>query len=230
MKLSNKIIAGFFGFILFYTFMVFAEIRIMGQSKVFEDDDSITETYPLEGLKYIIIQKDLNKRIAISSSSSPRIELKSLSGNFLPKMKYQLNNDTLFILAFDLEDNEEHFHFNIFVPKNGFKGLSTTESFISFTEIKQKSLFITQSGGQINMDNNISLEKLSIVSNENAMLDFRDGQADTVSLLVDDSEVRLYAKIHRLEGTLINDAAIYSSDISDIALKKDKGSSIRISD
>lgn len=230
MKPSNKTLIVFFGVILSYTLMAFAEIRIRGEHKDLTEKNSIAEVAPLENLKYVVIPEDIEKKITISSSNKPRIELKSQSGDIISRMNYKFKNDTLTLQEFDMGENEEHFHMTVFVPITGFEGLSTTSSDLSFLDLKQASLSIIQTGGRVTFQRDIEIEKLSIWGKDDATFNIYSSSIDTIAVDLDNSDLSIRSEVNRLEGYLVNKAALSAEGVNDMQLKKDKGSSIRIFD
>lgn len=230
MKLSNKTLIIFFGVILAYTLLAFAEIRFKGEHQSLNEENSIAEEVSMKNLKYVVISEDLDKRVTISSSNNPRIELKSTSGDILSKLAYEVKDDTLFLQKLNLGEEEQHFHFAVFIPTIGFEGVKATSSNVNFLDIKQASFSIVQSGGRVTFEDDIEIERLNITERDGATLNVYNSRIDTINVDLDDSDLSLRLQVNRLEGLLANKAAIYSEGANDVQLKKDKRSSIRIMD
>ncbi|MFK7951973.1 MAG: hypothetical protein AB8B73_03940 [Ekhidna sp.] len=226
--MSNKILIIFFGTILTYTLMAFAEIRISGESRILNEKNSIAETISLDGIKYVVFDDRLNQWIHLSGSNKPRIEMKSKSGDMMSKLKYELKGDTLYIN--EMNDEENHFDLSIFVPRDGFSGFTSSSAYVELSDIKQPGLSINQVNGRVDLEEDVDIGRLILNSNSDATLEMTASRVDTLSIQVDDSSLRLYGKIRRLEGTLENSSSVYASDVDEMMLKKDKGSSIRIMD
>src|SRR5689334_4481193 len=114
MKLSNKILIGFFGFIFLYLTAVFAELRLTGTSNILDDQNSIAETVALSGITHIVLN-DLGKNIYVTGADRPRLEVRSASGDGLKKLQYAISGDTLTLLS--LPKDTKTMKVSIFVPQ-----------------------------------------------------------------------------------------------------------------
>lgn len=230
MKLSNKTLIVFFGIILAYTLMAFTEIRLRGDTREFHEDNSIAESAPLSNVKYIVLSENLEKKVTIQSSETPRIEIRSKSGQVLSKFVYELANDTLLLDRFEVGENEEHFHLTLFVPSTGFTGLTTTSSSVTLTDIQQDSLTINQTGGRVTMQKDIEIDHITITQRASANCYLYNARVGTITMDLDDSDLNVQAKVQGLQGVLANKARLYSYGLNSIQLSKDNSSSIKILD
>src|SRR5688572_19543448 len=94
MKLSNKILIGFFGFIFIYLTAAFTEVRLKGTPNVIDDTNSIAETVDIPGIAYLILN-DIDKNVNVIASDRAQLEVRSFSGDLLTKLKYKISDDTL---------------------------------------------------------------------------------------------------------------------------------------
>lgn len=226
MTLSNKILIGFFGFILIYTLMAFTEIRVKGDLRILNDENSTVESIPLENLKYLSVASDFEERITISSSDNPQVKIKSKSGQLIASMKYEMKNDTLFLLKF--EEIEERYNISIEVPSDGFSGFSSSKAYIYVSNIHQQTLSIIQTGGRVEIEDKVNLERLNIKSSNKSYTEVSGASIDTLNVHMDHSDFRSYANINRIEGFLNNESDLYSTDIYDVQLKRDRSSRMRM--
>ena len=67
MKLSNKILIGYFGFIFVYLSAAFTEIRFRGSLNQLDESIGIVETADLSGVTYLVLQ-DLDESITLIGS------------------------------------------------------------------------------------------------------------------------------------------------------------------
>ncbi len=226
MSLSNKILIIFFGIILAYTLMAFVEIRVKGDIRVLNDENSITETIPSAGIKFIILSEEFDERITISSSNTPQVMIKSKSGELIANLNYEMKNDTLVLLSF--EKPEERYQITIDIPTSGFNGINSSAASVRITGINQQSLSIIQSGGRVQIDNHVTLDKLSIKASEKSFIEVYDASIDTLSLDLNHSDIRLNSVVGKIQGTISNESDLYSSGANDVQLMRDASSRMRI--
>src|SRR5688572_28059486 len=128
MKLSNKILLAFFGFIFIYLTAAFAELRLTGTSNVINDKNSIAESEDIAGFAYLAL-KNLDKNITVTVSDRPRLEVRSLTGDLMKMLKYQMSGDTLKLFDLELEEAKT-VRITVFVPATGLKGISVDNSVV----------------------------------------------------------------------------------------------------
>ena len=228
MKLSNKILIGFFTAISLYMITAFTEVRFKGDYNRLDHDNAKVESIPLNAIKYLVVS-DLEKRISIRSSDEPRIELRSVAGDMLSILEYDFKEDTLTLKKLNLVE-DVHFDFILYIPKKGFGGLDVKDSYVNMMDLDQPSLSLIQSGGRVVMEQNVTIGRLTITASSKAEFDDFDLEVDTVVLEMDDANVELRSRVNRLEGFMVNDSWLSVRGVNDIAFKKDVSSSMRIID
>lgn len=226
MKLSNKLLIGFFGGVLVYMLSAFTEVRLKGDDIRLTEENAKIESLPLNNVRFIKLD-DPGKRINISSSDNPRIEMRSKDGNVLSGLKYELNGDTLTINEFVLEEGVR-IALTIYISKDSFTGLYSNDATVYLSDLDIPTMAIIQYGGHMVFEDDVILERLLLQASANATFNMRDGEVDTVTLSMDDSNAVIRSRVGRLEGYMINDSDLFARSINDIEFKKDKSSSIRL--
>jgi hypothetical protein len=226
MKLSNKILIGFFGFILIYMMAAFTEIRFRGYKRDLNGAELQSEKAPLGDIGYIVLS-DLDHRVVVSSSDEPRIEVKSIGGGYLSSVDYTMVGDTLQIKAIDIKSGKPA-HVIVYVAN--LRGLHATRASVSITDLSQQALSITQSGGSIRMDGDVNVTNLSITASDNANLDASGLSVNLLSVQIDDSKVMIWSPVVQLRGSILNDSFLRIDGVDDIQFTKDKSSRIQIQD
>ncbi|MEQ9099991.1 MAG: DUF2807 domain-containing protein [Imperialibacter sp.] len=226
MKLSNKILIGFFGFIFLYMMAAFTEVRLRGYKRDLNGVETQIETAPLGDIGYIVLS-DLDHRVIISSSDEPRIEVKSIGGGYLSSIDYEMTGDTLRIKAVDITTGKPA-HVIVYVAN--LRGLHATRASVSITDLSQQEISITQSGGSIRMDGEINVTSLSIAASDNANLDASGLSVNSLSVQMDDSKVMIWSPVVQLRGSILNDSFLRIDGVDDIQFTKDKSSKIQIQD
>lgn len=226
MKISNKILIGFFGFIFIYMTAAFTEIRLRGDLYHMDDSNAIIETVDIIGVKYLILP-DLDQRIFVRGSDKPRIEVRSISGDLLQNLKYNITGDTLTLITLDLAE-DQHINLSIYMPKDTFKSMHVNGAAVIVKELDQKILTVFQSDGSITFNDNNILGKLNIEAINDARFNSSGSKLDTLSVLIDNSEVTIRGSIKRVEGSMSNDSYLHVRDVDDIEFKKDESSRLRL--
>jgi hypothetical protein len=221
MKLSNKILVGFFGFIFIYMLAAFTELRISGTLYQIDESNRIVESVDIAKIGYIIVP-DLNHQIIIKSGEQPRIEVQSITGELLKNLTYKMTGDTLELMQFDLEKNQ-HVNILVYVPDNSLRGISLNGSQAFIDGLNQKSLTISLTGGSIRFHDNNNLETLSLVASHNATFNYSGTKLETLSVMIDNSQISISSPVNRIEGTVAN-SHLYLGGVNEIEIKKDESS------
>ena len=223
MKLSNKILIGFFGFLFLYLTAVFAEIRLRGTPNIIDDSNSIAETVDIPGIAYLVL-KDLDKNITVIGSDQPRLEVRSFSGNLLQRLKYNISGDTLTLSQLQSEDIKT-IKITVFVPKTGLHGMTLDSAAAIVKGLEQDLLYISQYAGRISMSDN-RIGKIHMEASGRSHLDISATSLDTLSAQIEESQVYISSSIKRLEGSMKSNSFLRVHDIGEIQFKKDESSTL----
>lgn len=222
MKLSNKILIGFFAFIFIYMTAAFTELRLKGDPNRIDEFNGIVETVGIAGVRYLVLP-DLDHNISVLGSNDPRIEVRSISGDILQYLKYSTAGDTLTIESFNLEE-DQHVHMIIHVPKNSFTGLTSNNAGINISELELPALSISQNDGWIRLDANNKLERIKLVAEHGAYFNLNGAELDTLAAIIDGSEVTINSSLDLVKGSMSNKSYLNLNGTKEIQFKKDKGS------
>jgi len=222
MQLSNKILIGFFGFLFLYMIVAFTEMRLKGDLNRLDDSNSISETVDITSMQYLKLV-DIGHRITIHGSDEPRIEVKSISGDVLQYLKYDLNGDTLSIKSMVME-KKQALDILIYVPKSSFKGLSADNAALLIYDLQQETLDIHQHDGWIRMSGNNKIGQLNLNAQNSAYFNSIKGEIDILNTTIDDSEVSISQPMKLVKGSMTNNSYLYLDGTSEIQFKKDESS------
>ena len=225
MKLSNKVLIGFFGFIFLYLTATFAEIRLSGTPNIINDKNSIAETVDLSGIAYIILNH-LNKDIKIIASDHPRLEVRSLTGNVLKKLTYAVSGDTLTLSNFQSEETRT-ITISVFVSQTSFNGITVNSSVANIEKLEQTFFHISQRSGRIWMSDN-KISKLQMDLSNRAFLEISNTNVDTLSAKIEGSEVHISSPVGLVLGSMKDKSSLRLGEIQEIQLKKDKSSNLNM--
>ncbi len=225
MKLSNKILIGFFGFAFLYLTAVFAEIRLRGTPNIINDANSTAETVDISGVSYLVLQ-NLDHDIAVTGSDQPRLEVRSISGDLLKELKYNISGDTLTLSKFQAEEKPS-VSISVFVPKAGLKGMTVNDSRANVKGLEQELLYISQNAGQIFMSDN-RIDKVHLEVSSKSYLHITATSLDTLSAKIDNSEVIISSPVGVLKGSMENNSSLQMSRIDEIQFKKDENSRLNL--
>lgn len=226
MKLSNKVLVAFFGFLFLYLTAVFAEVRLKGTINIINDANSITETAEISGVAYLVLQ-NLNKNINVIGSDAPRLEVRSLSGDLLKRLKYTLSGDTLTLWALQSEERET-VGISVLVPKDGLKGITVNAAVANVKGLTQDHLYISQNGGRLSLSDS-RIGNINIATSGKSHVHISATAIDTLSADIDNAEVLISSPVGRLQGSMKNKAYLRIGDIDDIEFKKDESSRLNLS-
>lgn len=219
MKLSNKILIGFLGFIFLYLTAAFAELRLNGIPNVINDTNSIAETVDLAAISYLNI-KDVDKTVHVIVSDLPRLEVRSFSGDWLTKLKFSVSGDTLTLSDFHAEDTKVKI--SVFVPKTHLNGITIQTGTAIVNGLKQDLLHLSQKSGSIWITDS-QLIKMD-VNLDQSYLEVSGTTLDTLSAQIERSRVNILSPVGILQGSMKNSASLNLSDVEEIQVKKDKSS------
>ena len=225
MKLSDKILIGFFGAITIYMFAAFTEMRLKGDYNGL-GDNAKREAVSIGNIRHIALS-DQVRNITISSSDDPRLELISRDGGLLSKLQYDLIGDSLIVDGIQLE-KKVHFDLIIYFPQHGIAQLDIQGGYANINDLHVSSLVLMQSGGMVFMNRN-STSILSIVAKEDAAINCYDLQVDTLRLDLDQSHVALPSRVRHLEGSMVNGSRLSMGEVNNIVFKQDTTSSLMLS-
>lgn len=225
MKLSNKILIGFFGFIFLYLTAAFAELRLTGIPNIINDKNSVAETVDLPGVAHVILN-GIDDHVSIIGSDEPRLEVRSLAGGALKNLKYSLSGDTLTLSGIEVENNQT-IRIQVFVPKTSFKGITANTSAVGVKGLHQPFLRISQNSGRISMSD-CEIAKIKIDASNRSFLHINTTAIDTLSAKIEGSEVLISSPVTLVQGSMTNKSFLRMGEIQEIQMKKDKDSRLNM--
>jgi hypothetical protein len=225
MKLSNKILLAFFGFIFLYLTAAFVEVRVSGTPNIINDKNSIAETVDISGVTYLIIN-DVLKDVKVIGSDRSQLEVRSFSGDVLKKLKYTISGDTLTLSGFESDDSRR-VQISIAVPNARLKRISVKSSILLIESLQQNYLQISANDGRILMVDN-SLVKLDLEMSNKSQLDVSKTNFDTLAVEIKQSQAFISSPGRFLQGSLRNNSILHLNDIEEIQLKKDESSRLTL--
>jgi hypothetical protein len=222
MKLSNKILIGLFGFLFLYMIVAFTEMRFKGDLNRFDSSNSISETVDITAINYIKLS-NLDPHVTIVGSENPELEVKSIKGNMLQHLEYEMIGDTLHIISIEIEE-KQLVNLTIHVPKSTFRGLSSTHSGVVIADLQQQTLDIHQKDGWVRMTDSNKIGQLNLIAQNTAYFNFLKGEIDILNTTIDDSEVSIPQPMKLVKGSMANNSYLYLDGASEIQFKKDESS------
>jgi hypothetical protein len=224
MKLSNKILLGFLGVIFLYLTAAFTEVRLTGTPNIMNDKNSVSEILNISGVRYIVLDS-VDKQINVVGSDRAHLEIRSLTGDLLKKLKYKVDGETLTLSDFQLEDHQT-LKISVFVPKADLKGITVTNAVAIVRDLECESLILSQSSGSIWMTN-CNISKIEVNATR-GYTDIASTKMDTLSAELTTSQVYLHSDVNTIKGSIKDGARLYLRDVREIQLKKDESSLLNI--
>lgn len=222
MKLSNKILIGLFAFLFLYMIVAFTEMRFKGDLNRFDDGNSISEKAEVTTVNYIMLS-NLDPRITIMGSELASLEVKSMKGEMLQYLEYEMIGDTLHIISMEMQE-KQLVNLTIHVPKSTFRGLSSTHSGVVISNLQQETLDIHQNEGWIRMSDSNKIGRLNLNAQNAAYFSFTKGKVDTLNATINASEVSIPQPMKLVKGSMANNSYLYLDGASEIQFKKDESS------
>jgi hypothetical protein len=224
MKLSDKILFGFLGFIFLYLTAAFAELRINGTPNVIDDKNSAAETVAIPGVQYLVVT-GVDKPINVTGSDRSVLEVRSFTGDFLAKVKYKVSGDTLTISGI-LSEATEPVKISVILPKTSLKGIAVDGSFLRINGLQSAHLSISQNSGSIWVTGS-TIGKTELNLNR-AYLDISGTRLDTVSASVEHSQVNIFSAVGLLSGSMKNGSVLRVNNAQEIQFRKDESSRLNM--
>jgi hypothetical protein len=225
MKLSDKILFGFLGFIFLYLTAAFAELRINGTPNVIDDKNSAAETVDISGVQYLVITGSDKQLINVTGADRSVLEVRSFSGDFLAKVKYKISGDTLMISGI-LSEPTERVKISVILPKTSLKGIVCDGSELRIQGLQSAHLSISQNSGSVRMtDSAIGKTELNL---NKAYLEISGTRLDTVSASVEHSQVNIFSAVGLLNGSMKSESTLRVNDAEEIQFRKDESSRLNM--
>jgi hypothetical protein len=225
MKLSHKILIGFFGSAFLYLSAAFVEVRMTGTPNVINDKNSIAETVDLAGVSFVIVN-NLEGNIKVIGSDRAELEVRSFAGDALKKMKYTVSGDTLTLSGLESAEMGK-VRISVFIPSTGLRGITVMSSVVAVQGLDQNHLQLSQDAGRIWMSES-EISSLDMDLSNSSFLDINSSTLDTLSATIAHSEVHISSPVGLVQGSMNDASSMRLTDIREIKLKKDESSNLNM--
>lgn len=226
MKLSNRILIGFFVFIFLYLTAAFTEIRFRGNPRLMDDSNSKAETVDISGITHLVLS-DLDKRVYVNGSDKDLLEVRSISGDLLQKLEYNISGDTLTLSQLS-EVRNKTITISIYLSQKNLKSITINNALVTVDGLKQKELAVKLNSGRINIDTTNTFNNLHVTANKQSNFYMSGGDLDSLTTFLDNSSVIIDSPVRFLEGSAINHSHLSLTGTKEIKIKKDNSSSLKI--
>ena len=225
MKLSNKILIGFFGFIFIYMTAAFTEMRFKGDLNRIDEHGGMMETTELRSIGYVKVS-NLIQRVIITSADNSRIEVKSKSGKALQSLDYEVVGDTLLLKSFNL-DKGDPAAVTILLADQNLRGLEVQDTHVTLNKLVQDSLSVSQSGGHVWFDEANRITQLTIEARDQADV-FVYTRLDLLHVETVNSHVVIQSDIGILSGKISSQTQLVANGPEEVRLKRDSSSDFKL--
>ena len=230
MKLSNKILIGFFSTILLYTFMVMLEVRLYGKQTLWDGNqvasDVITESQPLNNPAFLDVTGGKGF-IRVAQSDQPRVEMQSYTGNLLEQITFEEDEDTLRINTTDF-DPDVRYRLSIYVNQKDTLKINADKAILSISELIIKQLEINQMGGRINVTDSSQVANLMLTAADTARFEADASIVERVQINSSNSRVLILTSPKELIGSLTNESLLLTENPLKVQVERDTTSIIRV--
>ncbi len=223
MKLSDKILIGFFGLVFLYFTAAFTELRVRGVSTLIDDENSTAEIVDITGVDELIVT-GLDKRILITGSDKSQLEVRSLSGDLLQKLQYSFQDGKLHLQDLDIRDDEP-IQISIYVPSNSLRRIISEGTFLSVNGLNLEVLDIQQDKGWVTLNEKNHIRRLQVESVYGNFV-MNESTADTLVLAIRNADVTINSPVRSLDGIMSDTSYLRMYGVDEIRLKKDESSTI----
>lgn len=224
MKLSNKILIGFFGFIFFYMTAAFTEMRLKGDLNRIGEHGGILETAELGSIGYVKVS-DLLQRVTITGADNPGIEVKSKTGQALQSLEYEIVGDTLILKRFNLGKGDPA-AITLLLKDGALRGLEVRDTHVTLKRLAQDSLIVAQSGGQVWLDKANRIKQLKVEAQDQAEL-FIYNELEHLELETVNAQIVVQSTVGVLSGRISSQSELVASGPEEVQLKRDSSSDFR---
>jgi hypothetical protein len=224
MKLSNKILLGFFGLLFVYLTAAFAEVRLRGTPNFMASNTGIAESIDLTGVRYIVLNRvDQNTKIMPAEKAS--MEVRSRGGDKLKLLSYQISGDTLHLSG--PVDEHGKFKVTLFLPNGQLKGLTVINALVVVEGFEQETLKIRSKVGKVwFVDNSFKTVEMNII--DRSYLEFTAERLDSLSIDIAKSQVTIQSSVNAVKGTMTNQSILKLLDAQVIQFQKDESSTLNM--
>ena len=230
MKLSNKILIGFFSVVFLYTISVMLEVRLTGQYIIRNSDDTlenlIYESMPIDNPRYLILHSR-QKFLRIEESTDPRLEIKSFDGGLLDRVILKETRDTLEIGAFDFEE-ELSYAATLYINRGDQLQIEMNQAKVSLRHLNLSSLTVLQRGGYLSVNDSSVISHLRISTTDDGLFETTDARIDTIDLTAESSSIRLLKEPKVLKAVIKNASSLSTQDVPYMLYERDSTSTLRI--
>lgn len=224
MKLSDKVLLGFFCFIFIYLNAAFIEVRMSGTRNSIDDNSGRAESVDIRALSYVVLN-DLHHNINITGADRNRLEVRSLSGDLLKDFRYEISGDTLKLSQAN-STIKEPVRVLLFVS-GGLKGISVKSSEAVFRNVRLEHLHVLENSGHVWISGS-SIPNIDLDLSNGSSFDIAGPGLDTLSLRINRSNVNVPSSVEVVRGSMENDSFLLVSEPGEIHLKKDKTSRLSL--
>ena len=227
MKLSNKILIGFFGFIFLYMTAAFTELGLRGTSSAVNMSNSVSESVDIDKVTYLVVD-GIEQSVIIIGSDKARLEVYSPTGDLLQKLQYTISGDTLTLGKLEAELNGGIW-ISVFVPKNSLENLVIRNASVNIEQLEQNQINISQTQGRVNMYSGNIIGTFNLEASNGAYFSLSNSQIDTLSLQLESSQITMHtlspAKL--LKCSLKNNSYLRITAPGEVQFTKDETSRVQ---
>lgn len=220
MKLSNKILLGFFGTVILYTLIAAGEIRFKGVLRSENKEGFLVESIAIDSHKHLIIRNS-NIDISVNQSETTRMEIRSYNEEKHLKISYQTSGDTLIINSVNPTEESETTIINVYLD-NRLQSITSKAIRTYVRNFKSDSLTVIASENYLSFDDDNEIQHLQLTGQEGASVYLLSDQVNSLDLLIDDATVTVIKELAEINAELINGAVLTSKAPDNLQFKKER--------
>ncbi|MEL6559353.1 MAG: hypothetical protein AAFQ94_14275 [Bacteroidota bacterium] len=219
MKLSNKILLGFFGCIILYTLLAAGEVRFRGNFRGDVREGLLIESVNIGGYKHLIINSS-NIEVSIDQSDTTRIEVKSEKTEDDIKLTYRLSGDSLIIDSVNMTDEVDRI-IKIYLD-NRIETINSNAIRTYIRKFEIDSLTVIANAKYLSIGDDAEIKNLRLKGFDGANVFVFSEMIGFLDLKIDDANVTVRNELSEINAELVNGAVLSSKAPDNLQFKRDR--------
>ena len=219
MKLSNKILLGFFGSVILYTLLAAGEIRLNGSLRSENNEGFLLKSTEVSSFKHLVIN-DSDINISVNQSDTNRIEVRGNNENTSFKVPYRFSGDSLIIDSIRQNVTGE-LMISIYL-NNRLQSINSNSTRTYIRNFNCDSLTVVASDNYLSFRDENEIQYLRLISKKGANVYLFTELVKTLDVQIDEATVTVRKELPDISAELVNGAVLSTKAPDNLRLKKER--------